>query len=47
MTRTGFPDLDALIPRVEALATLGREELEREEIALLGRKAGVLTAAAR
>ncbi len=47
MIRTGFPDLDALIPRVEALATLGREDLDREEIALLGRKAGVLTAAAR
>jgi phenylalanyl-tRNA synthetase alpha chain len=41
---TGFPELDALRVRVEALAALDQAALEQEEIALLGRKVGVLTA---
>jgi phenylalanyl-tRNA synthetase alpha chain len=42
---TGYPDLDALQPRLEAVPTLGPAELEAEEIAILGRKSGLLTAA--
>jgi phenylalanyl-tRNA synthetase alpha chain len=42
---TGYPDLDALRPRLEAIPTLGAEALEAESIALLGRKNGVLTLA--
>jgi phenylalanyl-tRNA synthetase alpha chain len=42
---TGYPDLDALLPRLEAAPTLGPAELEAEEIAILGRKSGSLTAA--
>lgn len=42
---TGYPDLDALLPRLEAVPALGSAELEAEEIAVLGRKSGVLTAA--
>jgi phenylalanyl-tRNA synthetase alpha chain len=42
---TGYPDLDALIPRLEAVPTLSLEGLESELIAILGRKNGVLTAA--
>ena len=42
---TGYPDLDALLPRLEAVPSLGPAELEAEEIAILGRKSGSLTAA--
>ena len=42
---TGYPDLDALLPRLDAIATLSAPGLEGEEIAVLGRKAGELTAA--
>jgi phenylalanyl-tRNA synthetase alpha chain len=42
---TGYPDLDALQPRLEAIPTLGADALEAESIALLGRKNGVLTLA--
>ncbi|HEX6106297.1 MAG TPA: phenylalanine--tRNA ligase subunit alpha [Gemmatimonadales bacterium] len=42
---TGYPDLDALLPRLEAIPALGAAALEAEEIALLGRKSGALTAA--
>ncbi|MBA3553538.1 MAG: phenylalanine--tRNA ligase subunit alpha [Gemmatimonadales bacterium] len=42
---TGYPDLDGLLPRLEAIPTLAAEALEAEEIAVLGRKAGALTAA--
>jgi phenylalanyl-tRNA synthetase alpha chain len=42
---TGYPDLDALLPRLEAIPTLSLEALEAESIALLGRKNGVLTQA--
>ncbi len=44
---TGHSELDALLPRLDAIAALDAEALEREEIALLGRKAGVLTLALR
>ena len=42
---TGYSDLDALLPRLEAAPALGAAELEAEEIAILGRKSGSLTAA--
>jgi phenylalanyl-tRNA synthetase alpha chain len=41
---TGYSDLDALLPRLERVPTLGAEALEAEAVALLGRKSGVLTA---
>jgi phenylalanyl-tRNA synthetase alpha chain len=40
---TGYVDLDSLAQRVERLATLEGKELEAEEIALLGRKSGLIT----
>ncbi|HET9726240.1 MAG TPA: phenylalanine--tRNA ligase subunit alpha [Gemmatimonadales bacterium] len=42
---TGYPDLDALLPRLAAVPTLGAEALEAERTAVLGRKSGALTAA--
>src|SRR4051794_26563651 len=42
---TGFPDLDALQPRLEAIPSLPADALEAEHTAVLGRKSGVLTAA--
>jgi phenylalanyl-tRNA synthetase alpha chain len=42
---TGYPDLDALLPRLDAVPTLGPTDHEAEEIAILGRKSGSLTAA--
>jgi phenylalanyl-tRNA synthetase alpha chain len=42
---TGYSDLDALRPRLDAVPALGTAELEAEEIAILGRKSGSLTAA--
>jgi phenylalanyl-tRNA synthetase alpha chain len=42
---TGYPDLDALLPRLEAIPTLGPDALEAEHTAILGRKSGALTAA--
>ncbi|MGH7534908.1 MAG: hypothetical protein ACREMG_04925, partial [Gemmatimonadales bacterium] len=44
---TGYPDLDTLLPRLEAVPTLSAATLEAESIAILGRKSGVLTAALR
>jgi phenylalanyl-tRNA synthetase alpha chain len=44
---TGYPDLDALLPRLAAVPTLEGPALDEEEIAILGRKQGVLTAALR
>jgi phenylalanyl-tRNA synthetase alpha chain len=44
---TGYPDLDALIPRLAAVAGLDPEALAAEEVAVLGRKQGALTAALR
>jgi phenylalanyl-tRNA synthetase alpha chain len=46
-TSTGYADLDALLPRLDAVPTLGPEALAAEIIAVLGRKHGVLTAALR
>jgi phenylalanyl-tRNA synthetase alpha chain len=42
---TSYSDLDALLPRLEAIPTLSGERLEAEHTAILGRKSGVLTAA--
>jgi phenylalanyl-tRNA synthetase alpha chain len=42
---TGFSDLDAFLPRLEAIPLLDAVALEAEEIALLGRKSGALTGA--
>jgi phenylalanyl-tRNA synthetase alpha chain len=42
---TGYPDLDALLPRLDAVPTLGADALDAERTAVLGRKSGVLTAA--
>ena len=42
---TGYPDLDALLPRLDAAPGLGADALEAERTAVLGRKSGVLTAA--
>jgi phenylalanyl-tRNA synthetase alpha chain len=42
---TGYPDLDALLPRLDAVPTLSLAGLEAELIAILGRKNGALTAA--
>ncbi|MDZ4675155.1 MAG: phenylalanine--tRNA ligase subunit alpha [Gemmatimonadota bacterium] len=44
---TGYPDLDALLPRLAAVASLDGPALDGEEIAVLGRKQGALTAALR
>jgi phenylalanyl-tRNA synthetase alpha chain len=42
---TGFPDLDAFLPRLEAIPALGADAFEAEHTAILGRKSGALTAA--
>ena len=42
---TGYPELDALLPRLEAIPRLGVAELTSELVAVLGRKNGVLTEA--
>ena len=42
---TGYPDLDALLPRLDAVPTLAAGVLDAERTAVLGRKSGVLTAA--
>lgn len=44
---TGYPDLDALLPRLEGVPSLGLDGLEAELISVLGRKNGVLSAALR
>ena len=41
---TGYPDLDALLPRLAAVAELDPAGLEAERIAILGRKQGAITA---
>jgi len=43
LEKTGFADLDALLPRLERLAGLDADPLEAEHIALLGRKSGAIT----
>jgi phenylalanyl-tRNA synthetase alpha chain len=45
MASTGYPELDALLPRLEAIPTLDAVALDAEQIAVLGRKSGLLTAA--
>ncbi|HEV8356042.1 MAG TPA: phenylalanine--tRNA ligase subunit alpha [Gemmatimonadales bacterium] len=45
MQPTGYPDLDALLPRLAALPGLDAPALAAERIAILGRKQGALTAA--
>ena len=46
MTSSGvYPDLDALLPRLDAVPGLDAEALEAEHTAVLGRKSGLLTAA--
>ena len=47
MNPTGYPELDALLPRLQAIASLDADALAAERIAVLGRKQGVLTAALR
>ncbi len=42
---TGFPQLDALLPRLAAVPGLDAEALDAERITVLGRKQGALTAA--
>ena len=44
---TGYPDLDALLPRLDAIASLDSDALATEYTSVLGRKGGVLTAALR
>jgi phenylalanyl-tRNA synthetase alpha chain len=44
---TGYPDLDALLPRLDAVPTLAADALDGERTAVLGRKSGVLTASLR
>jgi phenylalanyl-tRNA synthetase alpha chain len=43
LEKTGFVDLDALLPRLERLAGLDADPLEAEHIALLGRRSGAIT----
>jgi hypothetical protein len=47
MEPTGYPDLDELAQRLDRVRALDARELEAEEIAVLGRKAGALTALLR
>lgn len=45
MDPTGYPQLDTLLPRLDAVARLDASGLATERIAVLGRKQGALTAA--
>ena len=47
MHPTGYPELDALLPRLAAIAAHDASALEAERIAILGRKQGALTHALR
>jgi phenylalanyl-tRNA synthetase alpha chain len=44
---TGYPDLDELLPRLEAIPSLDSDALAAEVVSVLGRKSGLLTAALR
>ncbi|HEX6434859.1 MAG TPA: hypothetical protein VFZ87_11480, partial [Gemmatimonadales bacterium] len=44
---TGYSELDALIPRLQAIPGLGPDALASEIVAVLGRKNGELTLALR
>jgi phenylalanyl-tRNA synthetase alpha chain len=43
LEKSGFPDVDGLLPRLERIALLDADQLEAEHIALLGRKSGAIT----
>jgi hypothetical protein len=43
----GIPDLDTLLARLPGIATMDARALEAEHTAILGRKAGALTALSR
>jgi phenylalanyl-tRNA synthetase alpha chain len=45
--RTGFSDLDPIAERIERVSSLDQQQLQAEEVALLGRKSGVLTLKAK
>jgi phenylalanyl-tRNA synthetase alpha chain len=45
--QTGFPDLDQIAERIDRVSSLDQKQLEAEEVALLGRKSGVLTLKAK
>jgi len=47
MNPTGYPELDALLPRLAVIPSLDAAALEAERIAVLGRKQGLLTHALR
>ncbi|HUR96344.1 MAG TPA: phenylalanine--tRNA ligase subunit alpha [Gemmatimonadales bacterium] len=42
---TGYADLDALLPRLDAIPALAADAMEAEHTAILGRKSGSLTSA--
>src|SRR3954470_22512162 len=44
---TGYPELDALLPRLSAIPALSPDELAGEIVSVLGRKSGALTVALR
>lgn len=44
---SGYPDLDALLPRLDAIPSLAPDALATEIVAILGRKNGELTTALR
>ncbi len=43
LEKSGFPDVDGLLPGLERIALLDPAQLEAEHIALLGRKSGTIT----
>lgn len=43
LEKSGFPDVDGLLPRLERIPQLDATPLEAEHIALLGRKSGAIT----
>jgi phenylalanyl-tRNA synthetase alpha chain len=45
--RTGFSDLDSIAERIDRVSSLDQQQLQAEEVALLGRKSGVLTLKAK
>lgn len=47
MDPTGYPELDALADRLRAVPALDAEAMAAEEVAILGRRQGVLTALTR
>src|SRR5688572_18259415 len=47
MQSTGYPQLDALLPRLDQVPALDSAALDAEHTAILGRKAGALTEASK